>query len=67
MITRTYYLPKNRVSIHVLNYMVERIGCSIGDIKPMKTADTLRVPITCNDKDIEKIERILTRYDMMEE
>ena len=67
MTTRTYYLPKNRVSIHVLNYMVERIGCSIGDIKPMKAVDTLRVPITCNDKDVDKIERILTRYDMMEE
>ena len=67
MITRTYYLPKNRIAIHVLNYMIERVGCSIGDIKSMKAADTLRVPITCNDKDIEKIERILTRYDMMEE
>lgn len=67
MTTRTYYLPKNRISIHVLNYMIKRVGCSIGDIKPMKAADTLRVPITCNDKDVEKIERILTRYDMMEE
>ena len=67
MTTRTYYLPKNRVSIHVLNYMIERVGCSIGDIKPMKATDTLRVPITCNDKDVEKIERILARYDMMEE
>ena len=67
MTTRTYYLPKNRISIHVLNYMIKRVGCSIGDIKPMKAADTRRVPITCNDKDVEKIERILTRYDMMEE
>jgi hypothetical protein len=47
--------------------MIERVGCSIGDIKPMKAADTLRVPITCNDKDVDKIERILARYDMMEE
>lgn len=67
MTTRTYYLPKNRISIHVLNYMIKRVGCSIGDIKPMKAADTIKVPITCNDKDVEKIERILTRYDMMEE
>lgn len=67
MITRTYYLPKNRISLHVLNYMVERVGCSIGDIKAMKSADMLKVPITCNDNDIQKIERILMRYDMMEE
>jgi len=67
MTTRTYYLPKNRISLHVLNYMIERVGCSIGDIRAMKSADTIRVPITCNDKDVSKIERILTTYDMLEE
>lgn len=67
MITRTYYLPKNRISMHVLNYMIARVGCSIGEIKLMKTADTIRVPVTCNDKDVQKIERILTIYGMMEE
>ena len=67
MTTRTYYLPKNRISMHVLNYMVARVGCSIGEIKLMKTADTIRVPVTCNDKDVQKIERILTIYGMMEE
>lgn len=67
MTTRTYYLPKNRISIHILNYMVSRVGCSIGDIKPMKTADTIRVPVTCNDKDVQRIERILNMYGMMEE
>ena len=67
MTTRTYYLPKNRISMHVLNYMAACVGCSIGDIKLMKTTDTLRVPVTCNDKDVQKIERILTIYGMMEE
>ena len=67
MTTRTYYLPKNRIAIHILNYMISHVGCSIGEIKAMKSADTIRVPVTCNDADVQKIERILTKYDMLEE
>ena len=67
MTTRTYYLPKNRIAMHLVNYMVEKVGCSIGDIKVNKTANTIRVPVTCNDTDVQRIERILSRYGMMEE
>ena len=67
MTTRTYYMPRNRISVHLINYMVARVGCSIGDIKVLKDTNVFRVPITCNDKDIDKIEHILTRYGMMEE
>jgi len=65
MTTRTYYLPKNRIAIHVINYMITKVGCSIGDIKVNHTANIIRVPITCNDGDIKKVERILDRYGMM--
>ena len=67
MTTRTYYLPNNRVSVHVINYIVSKIGCSIGELKVNQTANTIRIPITCNDTDVTKIERILKRYDLMEE
>ena len=67
MTTRTYYLPKNRIAIHVINYMVSRVGCSIGELKVNRQADTIRVPITCNDTDVAKIERILKTYDMLGE
>lgn len=67
MTTRTYYLPRTRFSVHLLSRMVEKVGCSIGDIKPMKQADTLKVSVTCNDKDVKVIERILTTYDMLGE
>lgn len=67
MTTRTYYLPNNRVSLHIINFMVERIGCSIGDMKINRQADTIRVPVTCNDNDATKIERILKTYDMLGE
>ena len=67
MTTRTYYLPKNRIAIHVINYMVSKVGCSIGELKVNRQADTIRVPITCNDTDVSKIERILKTYDMLGE
>lgn len=63
MTTRTYYLPKNRISMHILNNLIAKVGCSIGDIKIIK--DTIRVPITCNDKDIKKVEKLLYIWNMM--
>ncbi len=67
MTTRTYYMPKNRISIHLINYMISHIGCSIGKLEVNKTTDTIKVPVTCNEKDVGRIERILVRYDMLEE
>jgi hypothetical protein len=58
-------MPRNRVSIHLLNKMVERIGCSIGDIKVMKSLDVIRVPITCEERDVKRIEKCLYIYNMM--
>ena len=65
MTTRTYYLPRERFSLMVLNKIVEKVGCSIGDIKIVQKANCLKVPITCNDKDIARIEKILYRFDMI--
>lgn len=66
MTTRTYYLPRNRFSICLLNKIVEKVGCSIGDIKVSKQADCIKVPLTCNDNDVKQIEKILYRYDLMD-
>ena len=65
MTTRTYYMPRNRISVHLLGYMVSKIGCSIGNIGVNKASNTLKVSITCNDKDVQKVEHILTRYNML--
>ena len=67
MTTRTYYLPKNRISVHVINFIVSKISCSVGELKVNQKADTIRVPITCNDTDIPKVENILKRYGMIGE
>ena len=67
MTTRTYYLPKSRISLSIINHMVSRVGCSIGELKVNRQTDTIRVPVTCNDTDVPKIERILKTYDMLGE
>ena len=63
METRTYYFPSNRIGRYILNYLIERVGCSIGDIHIV--ADTLAVPITVQKKDVVKVERILQMYDLI--
>ncbi len=63
METRTYYVPANRIGRYLLNYMVERIGCSIGNI--YKVNETLAVVVTTQKKDVSKVERILQMYDLM--
>jgi hypothetical protein len=63
METRTYYVPANRIGRHILNYLIERVGCSIGSIR--KVADNLAVVITTPKREVTKVERILQMYDLM--
>ena len=63
METRTYYFPANRIGRYILNYLIERVGCSVGEIR--KVADNLAVPITVVKRDVIKVERILQMYDLM--
>ena len=63
METRTYYFPANRIGRHILNYLVDRVGCSVGNIR--KVADNLAVVINTQKRDIIKVERILQMYDLM--
>lgn len=63
MVERTYYFPANRIGRHILNYLIERVGCSIGEIR--RVADNLAVPITVVQKDVVKVEKILQMYDLM--
>lgn len=63
METRTYYIPANAIGRHVLNYLVERIGCSVGTIR--RVSDSLAVTITTTKRDVNKIERVLQMYDLI--
>lgn len=63
METRTYYVPANHIGRHLLNYLVDKVGCSIGSIR--KVDQTLAVAVTTTKRDIIKVERILQMYDLM--
>lgn len=67
METRIYYLPKNRISLYLINHMITHIECSIGELKVNQALDIIKVPVTCRAADIERVERILVRYDMLGE
>lgn len=62
MVTRTYYFPKNQIGRYLINYIVERIGCSIGEIR--RVNETIAVPMTFLAQDEVKIVKILERYDI---
>lgn len=63
METRTYYFPANRIGRHILNYLIDRVGCSVGNVR--KVAGNLAVVITTQKRDVTKVERILQMYDIM--
>lgn len=63
METRTYYIPANAVGRHILNYLVERVGCSVGTIR--RVSDSLAVTITTTKRDVNKVERVLQMYDLI--
>lgn len=63
MVERTYYFPATRIGRYILNYLIMRVGCSIGNIR--KVAGNLAVPITVQKADVSKVERILQMYDLI--
>lgn len=67
MTTRTYYVPRNQIGRYVMNTVVERVGCSVEDFKPNIASDVIRFTITCRDKDIPVVERILKVYNILGE
>ena len=62
MVTRTYYFPKNQIGRYLINYIIERIGCSIGEIR--RVNETIAVPMTFLAQDEIKIVKILEQYDI---
>jgi hypothetical protein len=67
IVTRTYYIPRNQIGRYVMNYIVEKVGCSVGEFKLNRQAETIRFSITCKINDVPTIEKILRLYDMLGE
>lgn len=65
--TRNYFIPRNCIGRQVMNTIVERVGCSVGDFKLNKDTNTIKFTVTCELGDFPKVEKILKRYGMMEE
>lgn len=63
MVTRTIYVPANQIGRYILNYIWERVSCSMGEIH--KVDNTLSVAITMPEREVTKVERILQMYDLM--
>ena len=63
--TRNYFVPRNNIGRYVMNTIVDKVGCSVGDFKINRATDTIRFTVTCNIKDFPQIEKILRRYDML--
>lgn len=65
MITRVYYVPRNQIGRQIMNIVIERVGCSVGDFKVNRQSDTIRFVVTCRAQDVPKIEKILAFYDVL--
>lgn len=63
MVTRTIYVPANAFGREVLSMIWERVGCSMGEIR--KLDNVLRVPVTLPQREVEKLEKILLKFDLM--
>lgn len=63
MTTRTIYVPANAFGREVLNLIWERVSCSMGEIR--KLDNVLRTPITLPEREVEKLEKILLKFDLM--
>ena len=64
-VTRNYYVPKNQVGRYIINRIIDKVGCSVDDIKVNQETQTICVTFSFNDKDIAKVEKILKLYDVL--
>lgn len=65
MTTRIYFIPHNQIGRQIMNTIITKFECSVGDLKLNRQTDTIRFPITCESQYIPRIEALLRRYDMM--
>lgn len=64
-VTRNYYVPKNQVGRYLINRIIEKIDCSVDNIKVNHESETLRVTLSFQEKDAKTVERILKMYGLM--
>lgn len=64
-VTRNYFVPKNQIGHHIINRIIEKVGCSVSDFKVNRDTNTICITLSFSDKDTPVVERILKLYDVM--
>ena len=64
-VTRNYYVPRNQIGHHIINRIIEKVGCSVSDFKVNRDSNTICITLSFNEKDAQTVERILKLYDVM--
>lgn len=64
-ITRNYYVPRNEVGRHIINRIIDKVGCSVNDFKINRDTNTICVTMSFEEKDTPIIERILKLYNLL--
>lgn len=64
-ITRNYYVPRNEVGRHIINRIIDKVGCSVNDFKVNRDTNTICVTMSFEEKDTPTIERILKLYNIL--
>ena len=64
-ITRNYYVPRNEVGHHIINRIIDKVGCSVNDFKVNRDTNTICVTMSFEEKDTPTIERILKLYNIL--
>jgi len=64
-VTRNYYVPRNQNGRHIINRIIEKVGCSVSDFKVNHETNTICITLSFDEKDAQTIERVLKMYDAM--
>ena len=64
-ITRNYYVPRNEVGRHIINRIIDKVGCSVNDFKINRETNTICVTMSFEEKDTPTIERTLNLYNLL--
>lgn len=64
-VTRNYYVPRNEVGRHIINRIIDKVGCSVDDFKVNRDTNTICVTMSFKENDAPAIERILKLYNLL--
>ena len=64
-VTRNYYVPRNQVGRYIINRIVDKVPCSVDDIKVNRESNTICVTFSFKEQDTQEVEKILKVYDIL--